>query len=88
MMSESRNSSLLGNGSVNTLPWMRTRATILVEERCFLWCISAAVNQHTTIEEAVFSVGAAPRLYNEDLKQLELELRGSPELAVGRIIEK
>jgi hypothetical protein len=31
----------------------------------------------------VFSVGAAPRLYNEDLRQLELKLRESPELAVG-----
>jgi predicted transcriptional regulator len=29
--------------------------------------ISAAVNQQATISEAVFSVGAAPRLYNEDL---------------------
>jgi hypothetical protein len=36
--------------------------------------ISAAVNQHATIGEAVFSVGAAPSLYNEDLTQLELEL--------------
>jgi hypothetical protein len=62
--------------------------------------ISAAVNQHATIEEVVFVVGAAPRLYNEDLTQLELELsrvpdlavatencQESPELAVGRIIE-
>jgi hypothetical protein len=40
------------------------------------------------MEEAVFSVGAAPRLYNEDLGQLELELRESLEIAVGRIIEK
>jgi hypothetical protein len=37
--------------------------------------ISAALNQHTTTEEAVFSVGAATRLYNQDLRQLELELR-------------
>jgi hypothetical protein len=49
--------------------------------------ISAAVNQHATIEEAVFSVRPAPRLYNEDLSQLECEL-SSPELAVGTIIEK
>jgi hypothetical protein len=35
--------------------------------------MSAAVNQHATIEEAVFSVGAAARLYNEDITQLELE---------------
>jgi hypothetical protein len=35
--------------------------------------IFAAVNQHATIEEAVFSVEAAPRLYNEDIMQLELE---------------
>jgi hypothetical protein len=40
--------------------------------------ISAAVNQHATIEEAVFSVGAAPSLYNEDLRQLELEMREFP----------
>jgi hypothetical protein len=46
------------------------------------------VNQRATIEEAVFSVEAAPKLYNKDLRHLELELRESPELAVGRIIEK
>jgi hypothetical protein len=45
--------------------------------------ISAAVNQHATIEDAVFSVGVAPRLYNEDLRQLELELSRVPELAVA-----
>jgi hypothetical protein len=50
--------------------------------------IFAAVNQHATVEEAVCSVGAAPRLYNEDRTQLELELRESPELPIGRIIEK
>jgi hypothetical protein len=27
-------------------------------------------------------------LYNDDLRQIELELRGSPDLAVGKIIEK
>jgi hypothetical protein len=36
--------------------------------------IPATMNQHATIEEAVFSVEAAPRLYNEDLRQLGLEL--------------
>jgi hypothetical protein len=36
--------------------------------------ITAAVNQHTSIEKAVFSVGVASRLYNEDLTQLGLEL--------------
>jgi hypothetical protein len=55
--------------------------------------ISAAVSQHVTTDEAVFSVGAATTLYNEDLTQLEgelssgvgscsRELRESPELAV------
>jgi hypothetical protein len=39
--------------------------------------ISAAVNQNATIEEAVFSVGVAPRLYNEDLTQIELEMSES-----------
>jgi hypothetical protein len=43
------------------------------------------VNQDATIEEAVFSVGAAPRLYNEDLRQPERIKRVS---GVGRIIEK
>jgi hypothetical protein len=46
------------------------------------------MNHHATIEEVAFSAGAAPRLYNEHLKQLELELSRVPELAVGRIIEK
>jgi hypothetical protein len=41
-----------------------------------------------TIKEAVFSVGASLRSYNEDVTQLELELSRVPELAVGRIIEK
>jgi hypothetical protein len=73
-------------------------AALAATHRCGKY-ISAAVNQHTTIEDAVFSVGAAPRLYKEDLRLLELELRSrigscsrelreSPELAVGRIIEK
>jgi hypothetical protein len=46
--------------------------------------ISAAVNQHATIEEAVFSVGAAPRQYNEDLGQLELELSRVPDFEMSR----
>jgi dephospho-CoA kinase len=52
--------------------------------------ISAAVSQHAIIEEAVFSVWVAPRLYNEDLTQLELlvELSCVPELAVGRIMAR
>jgi hypothetical protein len=45
------------------------------------------MNQHAIIEEVVFSVEASPRLYNEDLRQLEIELIESPELAVGRIID-
>jgi hypothetical protein len=49
--------------------------------------ISAAMNQHTT-DEAVFSVRAAPRLYNEYLRQLKIELRESLEMVVGRIIDK
>jgi hypothetical protein len=36
------------------------------------------------MEEAVFFVGGvAPRLYNENLAQVEIELRESPELAVA-----
>jgi hypothetical protein len=36
--------------------------------------ISAAINQHTTTEEAVFSVEVAPRLYNEYLTQLKIRI--------------
>jgi hypothetical protein len=35
--------------------------------------ISTAVNQHAIVDEAVFSGGASPTLYNEDLMQLEGE---------------
>jgi hypothetical protein len=38
--------------------------------------ISAVVNQHATIEETVFSVGAVSRLYNEDLRQLRDRTEG------------
>jgi hypothetical protein len=34
------------------------------------------------MEEAVFSAGTGPRLYNEDLSRLELELQKSLEAAV------
>jgi hypothetical protein len=37
--------------------------------------ISATVNQNATIEQAVFSMGTNPKLYNDDLMQLELESR-------------
>jgi hypothetical protein len=78
MTPESQNSSLLGTGLVNTFP--RKRSTI--DQWRFLWSAprsllcSGAVNAplhqwiNTTIEEAVFSMGPAPRLYNEDLTQL------------------
>jgi hypothetical protein len=77
MTPESRYSSLLGNGWVNTFPRKRT-----IEERCFLRSaprallrngavnITAAVNQHATTEGAVFAIRAAPRLYNEGLTHL------------------
>jgi hypothetical protein len=78
MTPESWNRSLLGNGSVNSFPRKRTgatralfsvvRATLVVTQRCGTH-ISAAVTQRATIEEAVFSVGAALRFY-KDLKQL------------------
>jgi hypothetical protein len=82
MTPESQNGSMLGNGSTNTFPRKRKRTTIeklffvvratRVATQRFGICISAAVNQHATIDEAVCCVGSAPRLYNEDLKQLEL----------------
>jgi hypothetical protein len=49
--------------------------------------ISAAVNEHAKIEEAVFSVGVAPMLYNEDLRQLELELRSGVGICSREISE-
>jgi hypothetical protein len=97
MTPERRDSSLLHNGSENIAAYAKARynrravfsvvrAARVATQRC---CehIFAAMNQHTTLEEAVFSVGVAPRPYNEDLRRLEWELRESPELAVGRIIE-
>jgi hypothetical protein len=64
-------------------------AALVATQRCCKH-IHAAVNQHATIEEAVFSMELAPRLYlyNEDLRQLEFELSRIPEFAFGRIIEK
>jgi hypothetical protein len=87
MTPESRNSSLLGNRSVNIFPRKRKHnnrravfsavcAEHVATQRCDKH-IPAAVNQHATIEEAVFSVVAAPRLYNE------IELSRVPELAVA-----
>jgi hypothetical protein len=49
------------------------RAALVATQLCGKYT-SAAANQHATIEGAVFSVGVTPRLYNEDLTQLELEL--------------
>jgi hypothetical protein len=46
------------------------------------------VNQHATIEEAVFPVRDTLRKYNEDPGQLELELRESPRLVVSRIMAR
>jgi hypothetical protein len=79
MTPESWNSSLLGNGSVNTFPRKRTRnnriavfSVICAARVATQLCgkhTSAAVNQHATIEEEIFSVGAAPSLYNQDLAQ-------------------
>jgi hypothetical protein len=50
------------------------RAARFAMQRCGKH-ISAGVNQHATIEEAVFSVGAGPSLYDEDFMQLEGQLR-------------
>jgi hypothetical protein len=43
---------------------------LIAKQRCDKH-ISAVVNKHATIEEAVFSVGAAQRLYNQYLGQLD-----------------
>jgi hypothetical protein len=80
MTPESQNNSLLVNGSVNI--FQRKQTHTIMGERRFLWSaphsllrngvvnISAGVNQRATIEEAVFSVNASLRLYNDDLRQL------------------
>jgi hypothetical protein len=47
-------------------------ALVVSQRRCKR--ITAAVSQQATMEEVVFSVGADPMLYKEDLRQLELEL--------------
>jgi hypothetical protein len=99
MTPRSLNSLLPGNGSVNISPTRkRTRnnrrvvfsvvtATLIATQRCSKR-IFARANQQATIEEALFSVGAAPRPFNKDLVHLEWEQGESPVLAVGRIIEK
>jgi hypothetical protein len=93
MTPESRNISLLSNGSVDIFPRKRARATI--EEQCFLWFAPrallgsgvlnthpAAVNQHSTAEEAVFSVDP-PRGYIMRIWGIwEIELARVSELAV------
>jgi hypothetical protein len=78
MTPESLDSSLLGNGSVKNIPakanagnnrrvmFSAVRAARVATQRCGKH-ISSAVNQHATTVKAVFSVGAAPRLYNEDV---------------------
>jgi hypothetical protein len=57
-------------------------AALFATQRCGKR-VTASVNQHATIEEAAFSVGAAPRLHNEDLRHLELELSRVSDLAVA-----
>jgi hypothetical protein len=49
------------------------RVALVATQRCGKH-IFAAVNQHATIKEAVFSVGAAPRLYNGGLTQNRVTL--------------
>jgi hypothetical protein len=60
-------------------------------QRCGKY-ISAAVNQRATIEEAVFSLGAAPRLYKDDLTQLDempsIFIREKPIFSSERMLHK
>jgi hypothetical protein len=44
------------------------RAVLVATDRCCKH-ISEALNQHTTIEEVVFSVVIVPLLYNEGIRQ-------------------
>jgi hypothetical protein len=63
------------------------RAALVATQRCGKH-ISAAVNQYATIEEALFFVGSAPLLYNEDIMRLQLELSRVPELALQQTTER
>jgi hypothetical protein len=45
------------------------------------------VEQYATIEEEVFSVGAAPRLYNEDLRQLRERTKLSSGVPSDQLLE-
>jgi hypothetical protein len=51
------------------------RAELVATKRCGKH-IFATVNQHATIEEAVYFLGAAQRLYNEDRRQLKDRTEG------------
>jgi hypothetical protein len=73
---------LLGGGIVNTSIARDTDTTsrargvfyVTVARQQLSKCISAAMNQHATIEElleVVFSMQSLPRLYNEDQQQLQ-----------------
>jgi hypothetical protein len=59
------------NASKRRAVFSAVRATSVATQRCGKH-FSAAVNQHATIQGEVFSVGADPKLYKEDLTQLEL----------------
>jgi hypothetical protein len=54
------------------------RSALVATQLCGKYT-SEAVNKHATTQEAVFSVGAAPRLRSQlDLTRLELEMSGVP----------
>jgi hypothetical protein len=57
-------------------------AALVATQRCGKYIFSA-VNKQAPTEEAVLSVEAATRLYNEDLTQPELELNRVPEFQVS-----
>jgi hypothetical protein len=97
MMPESRNSSLLGNVSVNTFPRKRRRAT--TEERCFLWgpprgyITKIPGELEWELRESVES-WALRREVRRDGNEIvascnkEWELRETPELVVARIMAR
>jgi hypothetical protein len=91
----SRNSSLLGSGSVNTyIPaganvhnnitaiFSVVSAALFARQRCGKH-ISAAVNQHATIEKAVFSVGSSRGYIMRISGNREIKLSRDPVLAVA-----
>jgi hypothetical protein len=77
---------LLGNGSINTFP--RKRTVVIIEELVSKQRISKNTIIGVLLEK-MFSVGAAPRLYKEDLRPVErIFIRNKPIFSSKRVLHK